>query len=146
MEKKKNAQVMEITSRVLSLVVIALSLGYYTFVLLAWLWLSRAYIARVSIGGPVVRERLRFRKLIRFAAAPIMDSVIDRVAAYKLCCFISCLETVCFLAVGNAMVVTPDAEAALVSDLARRMFTVRVLVRKLCIVERRAPHYACILD
>lgn len=117
-------KVMEIISRVLSLVVVSLSLGYYTFLLLAWLWISRTYIARVSILGRVVRERLRFRKLVRFAAAPIMDSVMDRVGAYKLCCFITCLENACFLAVGNA-VVTADAEAALVSDRARRIFSVR---------------------
>lgn len=118
-------QVMEIVSRVLSLSVAGLALGYYTFLLFGWLWLSRAVVARVSMGRSVVRERLRFRKLIRFAAAPIMDSAIDRVRAYKVCCFLTCLETVVCLAVGNS-VGTEDEEAALVSDLARRMFSASV--------------------
>ncbi|CAN0556465.1 unnamed protein product, partial [Ectocarpus sp. 8 AP-2014] len=85
-------QLMEMISRVLSLGVIAMPLGYYFFCLLAWLWLTRTFIACVSIGNSVVRERLRFRKLIRFAAAPIMDSVIDRVKAYKVSCFFTCVE------------------------------------------------------
>ncbi|CAM9715202.1 unnamed protein product [Scytosiphon promiscuus] len=116
-------QILEIASKVLSLAVVALPLGLYTFAILGWLWVSRAYISRVSIGGAVVRERLRFRKLIRFAAAPIMDSVIDRVTAYKVCCFFTCVETVCFLAVGNA-VSGGEGEAALSSDLARPIFSV----------------------
>ncbi|CAN0167865.1 unnamed protein product, partial [Scytosiphon promiscuus] len=116
-------QILEIASKVLSLAVVALPLGLYTFVILGWLWVSRAFISRVSIGGAVVRERLRFRKLIRFAAAPIMDSVIDRVTAYKVCCFFTCVETVCFLAVGNA-VSGGEGEAALSSDLARPIFSV----------------------
>lgn len=116
-------QILEIASRVLSLVIVALPLGLYTFLLLGWLWLSRAYISRVSIGGAVVRERLRFRKLIRFAACPIMDSVIDRATSYKVCCFFTCLETVCFLALGNA-VSGVGGEEELSSDLARPIFTV----------------------
>ncbi|CAM9523971.1 unnamed protein product, partial [Ectocarpus fasciculatus] len=114
-------QLMEIISRVLSLGVIAMPLGYYFFCLLAWLWLTRTFIACVSIGGSVVRERLRFRKLIRFAAAPIMDSVIDRVKAYKVSCFFTCVETACFLAVGNAL---PHADETRASDLTRRVFSV----------------------
>ncbi|CAM9238329.1 unnamed protein product [Ectocarpus sp. 12 AP-2014] len=114
-------QVMEIISRVLSLGVIAMPLGYYFFCLLGWLWLTRTSIACVSIGDSVVRERLRFRKLIRFAAAPIMDSVIDRVKAYKVSCFFTCVETACFLAVGNAL---PHADETRASDLARRVFSV----------------------
>eukprot|EP00903_Cladosiphon_okamuranus_P006539 g6389.t1 len=117
-------QVMEIISRVLSVVVLAHSIRYYTFIFLAYMWFTRTCVALIHRGDPVGGERLRFRKLIRFSAAPIMDSVIDRVSAYKLCCFMTCLETVGCLAVGNSVGSSVAAEAALLSDLARRIYTV----------------------
>ncbi|CAM9489885.1 unnamed protein product, partial [Hapterophycus canaliculatus] len=116
-------QILEITSRVLSLAVVALPLGLYTLILLGWLWMSRAFLSQISIGGAVVRERLRFRKLVRFVACPVMDAVIDRVTAYKVSCFFTCVETVCFLAVGNA-VTGGDEEAAPSLDRARLIFSV----------------------
>lgn len=119
-------EVMEIVSRVLSLAVVALVWEYYFFIVLAWLWGSRWCISRVSIGGGVGQETLRFRALVRVVGMPLMDSVIDRVRAYKFSCFLTLLETLCFLSVGNA--ISADDESAILSNGTRQAFTVIALL------------------
>lgn len=120
-------EVLEIVGRFLSLAVAALVLEFYLFVLLAWFWFTRWTLSRVSIGRGVERENLRFRTLVRIVGMPFMDAVIDRVQAYKVSCFFTCVETACCLAVGNALEAV-DAGRALASHDARLIFTIVALV------------------
>ncbi|CAN0065387.1 unnamed protein product [Laminaria digitata] len=120
-------EVLEIVGRFLSLAVVALVLEFYLFVLLAWFWFTRWTLSRVSIGRGVERENLHFRALVRNVGMPFMDAVMDRVQAYKVSVFFTCVETACCLAVGNALDAA-DAGRALASHDARRIFTAVALV------------------
>ena len=120
-------EVLEVVGRFLSLAVAALVLEFYLFVLLGWFWFTRWTLSRVSIGRGVERENLHFRTLVRNVGMPFMDAVIDRVQAYKVSCFFTCVETACCLAVGNALEVA-DGGRALASHDARLIFTAVALL------------------
>ena len=115
-------EVLEIVGRFLSLAVAALVLDFYLFLLLAWFWFTRWTLSRVSIGKGLERETLHFRALVRNVGMPFMDAVIDRVQAYKVSCFFTCVETACCLAVGNALEAAGSGRT-LASHDARLVFT-----------------------
>lgn len=116
-------ELLEIFGRVLSLVVLGLVLEYYLVVALAWMWLVRWFVSKASIGQGIEMENLRFRALVRVVGLPFMDSVMDRVKAYKLSCFLTSLETVGCLIVGNAF-----TDGTALSDYTCRIFSVVALL------------------
>lgn len=118
-------QVLEIVARVASLAVLALVAEFYFFLVLAWLWLTRWFVSTASIGLGAQQETLRFRALLRVVGMPLMDSVLDRVTAYKISCTMTLLETVVFLTVGNAYpTAVSEGELPVLADRMRRVFTV----------------------
>lgn len=117
-------QVLEIVGRVASLAVLALAADFFLFLVLAWLWATRWFISTVSIGVGAQQEMLRFRALLRVVGMPIMDSALDRVTAYIVSCTMTLVETVVFLAVGNAYPTTARRELPNLADRMRRVFTV----------------------
>lgn len=119
-------QVLEITARMLALSVLALVWDFYIIVAVFWLMSSRWFISRASLGSGELRETLRFRVLVRSFGMPFLDSVLDRPGAYKLSCFLTCVETVFCLAAGNA--VTPDQDEYIDVKNSRRIYSAIVLL------------------
>lgn len=68
-------QVLQIWPKFIPLALLALVLREYILFVLFWLWGSRSWILRLSLGKG--EESLNFRSRLRLVGIPLMDSVMD---------------------------------------------------------------------
>ena len=93
-------QWLEIGSRIISLALLALVVrAWYIFAVFLWLWSSRTFILRHSLGEG--EERLIYRSQLRLVGVPFMDSIMDARKSYDAGCALTTVEFVTFVAISN---------------------------------------------